>query len=161
MVVAAVVVVVGAAKLQGAKPKPTHATQKAQKRVPIATYGETYEVYEVPKDRKELKVGDWVVTTDLKNREKPIVLRVKYISALVDGVRQYVDFENNLPGRLALLDNYCKTYHPCVMMFHVPTKQRGYVFNMEHKNNKTKYFVRMSGANYYPTDDNMKGFQKE
>jgi hypothetical protein len=113
----------------------------------------------VPKDR-ELNVRDYVVTTDLKDPKKPIVLRVKYISAPVEGVRQHVEFENGLPGQFAFLDNYGKTYHPCVMMRHV-TGQRGYVFDMTHKDNVTTYYVKMNGAVYYPTDRDMKGFKKE
>jgi hypothetical protein len=114
----------------------------------------------VPEHRKELKEGDYVVTTDLKRAEKPVVLQVKSISDRVEGVKQYVEFVNNLPGRWAFLENYGKTYHPCVMMRHV-SGQRGYVFDMAHKNNKTTYSVRMNTAIYYPTDDNMKGFQRE
>ena len=144
-----------------AKPLVAQVKTPTRPKVPTVTYGKTYVVeLAIPEHRKQLKVGDYVVTTDLTKgrRDKPVVLQVKTIS---DGEQPYVEFVNGLPGRWAMLDNYGKTYHPCVMMRHV-SGQRGYVFDMAHnKNNKTTYSVRMNGAVYYPTDDNMKGFQKE
>ena len=130
--------------------------------VPTKTYGESYRVpVAIPEHRKELSAGDYVVTTDLTRKNKPIVLRVKRVFVHPNGVFEEVEFENNLPGRTAYLSNYGKTYHPALTMLHVATNQRGVVFDMTHNNNITTYFVKMKGVVYYPTDASMKGFQKE
>ena len=145
------------AKAPVAKANPTKPPS-----VPTKTYGESYRVpVAIPEHRKELNAGDNVVTTDLTRKNKPIVLCVKRVFVHPNGVLEEVEFENGLPGRTAYLSNYGKTYHPALTMRHVATNQRGVVFDMTHKNNITTYFVKMKGVVYYPTDESMKGFQKE